>query len=307
MADSGKFSDIQNDQSLESFDEELPESLSLPTFSVSQMTTIHAPFTDDCLFREQSGIPAIGLWRQKVDEVGEAEAVAALGRSGLKVTTLSYAGGFTGSAGLLYGEALDDGYDAVFTAAAVGARTLIVSPGGRGRYTARHEYRLVTQAVRELSVVAEEVGVQLAVMPRNSLLAGKWTSLHSLEEAIDLCDATGRKNVGVVYDSFYLANSPRDLKILEKHSNRIFALQLRDTVKPGGQEYDQCLPGTGVLPLEDIIQRLFENGFSGDIDVQVFSERLWKDEPSDVLTLCQQRMVTLLKSSLPDAVSTFDV
>lgn len=271
------------------------------------MTTLHAPFADDCLFRERSGIPAIGLWRQKIDEFGEAEAVAALRQSDLKVTTLSYAGGFTGSAGLLYREALEDGYDAVFTAAAVGARTLIVSPGGRGRYTARHEYRLVTQAVRELSVVAEEVGVQLAVMPRAALLAGKWTSLHSLEEAIDLCDATGHRNAGVVYDSFYLADSAGDLKTLEAYASRVFALQLRDTRHPGGREYDQCLPGAGVLPLEDIIQSLFENGFRGDIDVQVFSETLWKDEPSDVLTRCQQGMETLLKSSLNDVVSTFDV
>lgn len=307
MTDSGKFSDIRNSESLESIAEELQESFSLPQFSVSQMTTMHASFEDDCLLREQSGIPAIGLWRQKVDECGESEAVLALRKSGLNVTTLSYAGGFTGSAGLLFSEALDDGYNAVFTAAAVGARTLIVSPGSRGRYTARHEYRLVTQAVRELSVVAEEVGIQLAIMPRTSRLAGRWTSLHSLEEAIDLCDATGRGNVGVVYDSFYLPNSPRDLRTAEENAGRIFAIQLRDTMNPDGREYDQCLPGTGVLPLEEIIQSLFENGFSGDIDVQIFSEQLWKDEPSDLLSRCRQSMAVLLKSSLPRTVSTFDV
>jgi sugar phosphate isomerase/epimerase len=307
LADPGKYSDIQNDQALESFGEELSESPVLPQFSINQMTTLRASFEDDFSIRQDAGIAAIGLWRQKVDEFGEIEAVETVKKSGLKVTTLSYAGGFTGRTGLQFREALDDGYEAVFTAAAVGARTLIVSPGGRGRYTARHEQRLVTQAIRELSFVAEDLNVQLAVMPRNSQLAGKWTSLNSLEDAVALCDATGQSNVGIVYDSFYLAGVKDGLQTAEEFAERIFTLQLRDTLTPGGAEYDQCFPGAGILPLEETIQCLFENGFAGNIDVQIFSERLWKQDPSEVLSSCQQSVTNLLKSSLIGLASTFGV
>lgn len=253
---------------------------------------------------------AIGLWRKKIEEFGEPEAIDAVRKSGLSVTTLSYAGGFTGSAGLQYREALDDGYQAVFTAAAVGARTLVVSPGARGRYTARHERRLVIQAVRELSVVAEELGVQLALMPRTSRLAGRWTSLHSLEEAIELCDATGRSNVGVAYDTFYLAGvdgalHPDDrLRVAETCASRIFVLQLRDAPEIAGAEYAQCIPGTGILPLADTVQCLFEHGFNGDIDIQVFSEEIWKQDPASVLNSCGQSVLGLLKNSLIDAASS---
>jgi sugar phosphate isomerase/epimerase len=300
LADSAKFSGIQNDSTISPFDDELSssESLQLPRFSINQMTTMRASFADDLAVRQQADASAVGLWRKKVDEVGEAVAVEAVKRSGLAVTSLSYAGGFSGSAGLKFTEALDDGYDAVFTAAALGARTLVISTGARGRYTARHEYRLVTQAVRELSFVAEELGVQLAVMPRSTRHAARWTSLHNLADAISLCDETGRKNVGVVYDNFYLAEDPEALRFAEQCAEQIFVLQLRDALETAGEEYGQCVPGTGILPVQETIHCLFESGFAGDVDVQIFSEQLWKQDTLDVVTNCQQQVAELLRTCL---------
>lgn len=259
---------------------------------------MRASFAEDLAVRQQADVSAVGLWRKKVDEVGEAAAVEAVKRSGLSVTTLSYAGGFSGSAGLKFSEALDDGYDALFTAAALGARTLIISTGARGRYTARHEYRLVTQAVRELSFVAEELGVQLAVMPRSMRHAARWTSLHNLADAIALCDATGRKNVGVVYDNFYLAEDADALIFAEQCAEQIFVLQLRDAMEMGGAEYAQCVPGIGILPVQEVIHCLFESGFTGDVDVQVFSEQLWKQDAVDVVARSQQQVAELLRTCL---------
>ena len=306
MADSSKFSDIQNSPTTGSFDDGVTssESLHLPEFSINQMTTMRASFADDLAVRRQAGVSAVGLWRKKVDEVGEIVAVEALKKSRLAVTTLSYAGGFSGSAGLKFSEALDDGYDALFTAAALGARTLIISTGARGRYTARHEYRLVTQAVRELSFVAEELGVQLAVMPRSSRHAARWTSLHNLADAIALCDATGRKNVGVVYDNFYLAEDAEALRFAEQCAEQIFVLQLRDAKEMGGAEYAQCVPGSGILPVQQTIHSLFENGFTGDVDVQVFSEQLWKQDIVDVVTDCQKQVAELLRTCLAETTAS---
>ncbi len=298
LADSAEFSDIQNSPNFKSFGEGLSDSCEVPRFSVNQMTTLRASFAEDLTSRQQAGVSAIGLWRKKIDETGEEEAVDAVRKSGLEVTTLSYAGGFSGSAGLQFREALDDGYTALFTAAAVGARTLIVSPGSRGRYTERHEFRLVTQAIRELAFVAEELGVQLAVMPRTSRFAGRWTSMHSFEEAITLCDATGRSNVGVVYDTFYLAEDADALRVASQCAERVFVLQLRDALEADGSEYAQCLPGAGHLAMEETIQCFVEGGFTGDVDIQIFSEEIWKQEPRDVLNECARQVNALLRACL---------
>jgi sugar phosphate isomerase/epimerase len=301
LADSAEFSDIQNSPNFKSCGEGLSDSREVPRFSVNQMTTLRASFAEDLTSRHQAGMSTIGLWRKKIDEIGEAEAVDALRKSGLEVTTLSYAGGFSGSAGLQFREALEDGYEALFTAAAVGARTLIVSPGSRGRYTARHEFRLVTQAIRELSFVAEELGVQLAVMPRTSRYARRWTSMHSFEKAIALCDATGRSNVGVAYDSFYLAEDADALNLAAQCVERVFVLQLRDALEAGGAEYAQCLPGVGQLSVEETIQCLFESGFTGDVDIQICSEEIWKQDSAVVLSDCQREVNALLRTCLSES------
>lgn len=271
------------------------------------MTTLRASFEEDLSARQLAGVAAIGLWRKKIVEVGESVAVEAVRNSGLDVTTLSYAGGFSGSAGLQFREALDDGYDALFTAAAVGARTLIISPGGRARYTARHEFRLVTQAIRELSFVAEELDVQLAVMPRTTRHAGRWTSQHSLEQAVALCDATGRSNVGVVYDTFYLAEDGDALNVAGQCAERIFVLQLNDALESGGPEYGQCMPGAGNLPIRETIQCLYESGFSGDVDVQIFAEEVWKQDVNDTSASCQREVSSMLRSCLAGAPASIGV
>jgi sugar phosphate isomerase/epimerase len=309
LADSAKFSDIQNGPKCDSFSEGISdaEMTVVPRFSINQMTTLRASFEEDLSARQLAGVAAIGLWRKKIVEVGESAAVEAVRRSGLDVTTLSYAGGFSGSAGLQFREALDDGYDALFTAAAVGARTLIVSPGSRARYTARHEFRLVTQAIRELSFVAEELDVQLAVMPRTARHAGRWTSLHSLEQAITLCDATGRSNVGVAYDTFYLAEDGDALSVAEQCAERIFVLQLNDALDSSGPEYAQCVPGAGNLPVRETIQSLYESGFSGDVDVQIFAEEIWKQDVNDALTSCQRQVSSMLRSCLAGASASVGV
>lgn len=300
MADSGKSTEIQSDPILNTFAEGLSGNSSPLQFSINQMTTLRSSLDEDLAACKRAGVSAIGLWRNKIDEAGEQAAIDAIRKSALDVTTLSYAGGFTGSSGLQFQEALDDGYNAVFTAASVGARTLVISPGARGRYTAKHEFRLVVQAIRELSFVAQEMGVQLAVMPRCRRLAGRWTSLHDLEDAVALCDATGQSNVGVVYDTFYLAESVSGT--LKQHASRIFVLQLRDAKESDGDEYAQCIPGTGGLPLEATVQCLLRNGFRGDIDIQVCSEELWKQAPEDVLSACRRSVQALLRNSLLDAV-----
>ena len=271
------------------------------------MTTLRASFEEDLSARQLAGVAAIGLWRKKIMEIGESVAVEAVRNSGLDVTTLSYAGGFSGSAGLQFREALDDGYDALLTAAAVGARTLIVSPGGRARYTARHEFRLVTQAIRELSFVADELDLQLAVMPRTTRHAGRWTSLHSLEQAVALCDATGRSNVGVVYDTFYLAEDTDALSVAGQCADRIFVLQLNDALDSRGPEYAQCMPGTGNLPIWETIQCLYENGFSGDVDVQIFDEDAWKQDVNDTLASCQRQVSSMLRSCLAGASASVGI
>ena len=58
--------------------------------------------------------------------------------------------------------------------------------------------------------------------------------------------------------------------------------------------YDRLLPGEGNLPLADFLTVLRENGFMGDVDVQVWSDVVWKRPVTEVLSVVRSHVDQLL-------------
>ncbi|MBI1312803.1 TIM barrel protein [bacterium] len=295
MSDPGKFS-AEDDVALPSLD---CDARLVMDYSINQITTCSSPFEADIAEWRHAGIPSIGLWRRKVDEIGEQQAVELIRSSGLNVTSVSFAGGFTGSSGFQFREALSDGYDALFLAAAVGANTVVIAPGSRGRYTERHERRLVVSAVRELAMAADDFGLTLALLPMERRFAGEWTSLTSLRCAAEMADDTGRDNVGIVFDTFQFGRSDRIVAILEHLATLIDLVQLSDSIAGPATMYDRLVPGEGDLPLADFLAALRENGFVGDVDVQVWSDAVWHRPITEVLAAVRSQVDQLLAVPTP--------
>ena len=65
--------------------------------SINQMTMYRWPFERDVERLAAAGIPAVGVWRRKLTDYGEANALELLQKNGLAVSNLLWAGGFTGS------------------------------------------------------------------------------------------------------------------------------------------------------------------------------------------------------------------
>ena len=78
-----------------------------------------------------AGIHGIGVWRQKLSDYGEDKGVELLAESGLEVSNLLWAGGFTGSDGRSLKDSVDDAKDAIRLAAEMHAACLVVYSGSR--------------------------------------------------------------------------------------------------------------------------------------------------------------------------------
>ena len=301
MSDPGKFS-AENDVVLPSLD---CDARIVMDYSINQITTCSASFESDIAEWQRAGIPSIGLWRRKVDEVGEQRAAELIRESGLNVTSVSFGGGFTGSSGFQFREALSDGYQALFLAAAVGASTVVIAPGSRGRYTERHERRLVVSAIRELATAADDFGLSLSLLPMHYRLAREWTSLVSLESAAEMAGDVGRDNVGIVFDTYQFGRTDEILSSLEQLASLIDLVQLSDSVEEASSPYDRLLPGEGDLPLTDFLTALRENGFIGDVDVQVWSDSVWERPSAEVLAAVRSHVDQLL--AVPTRISELPV
>jgi len=240
--------------------------------SINETTTFRWSFEEDALHYAAAGIPAIGVWRQKLSDFGRVKAVELLEECRLKVSHLFWAGGFTGSDGRRYDESVQDAFDAIEAAAEISAPTLVVHSGGRGGHTANHARRLMKNALHELAPEAHKKGVTLAIEPMHPGCAAEWTFLTCLDEALALLDAVGSRHAKLVLDTYHLGHDADLLDRIPQIVDRVALVQLGDARHPPGNEPNRCLLGDGMVPLPEIVGALQAAGYEGYYDFEVLGE-----------------------------------
>ena len=244
--------------------------------SLSQLTTLQWSLSDEVSQLKQAGFDAIGLWRPKLTEFGERRAAEALSNARLPVSSLSFAGGFTGGCGFSYLEAIEDGCQAIDQAVIVGAKTVVVVGGSRHGHTDRHSLRLVVDGLRKLAEHAERTPVTLSLLPMHRFFNKRWTFLNSLDQTLDVLSAVDRPQVGLAFDTYHLWEEPRLVERIAEIAPFTNIVQLSDCNRLPDSEKDRRMPGDGIIPLRDLIQAFQSSGYAGYFDIQVWSGNVWK-------------------------------
>lgn len=240
--------------------------------SMSELTTYRWMFEVDVQRYAVAGYQGIGIWRPKLVECGEERGIDCLLESGLSVSSLMWAGGFTGSDGRTYSFSLDDALEALRLASAVRAGCLVVYSGGRGGHTHGHARRLVHQALLELAQAAQELDVTLAIEPMHPACGWEWTFLNSIDDTLELiAEIPGLKFVFDLYHWGHLRDLLPRLSMLIPH---IALVQLADASHPPSGEQDRLPLGRGVLPLRQWTQLLLENGYAGFFETELMGPEI---------------------------------
>jgi sugar phosphate isomerase/epimerase len=250
---------------------------------ISELTTFRWSFEEDLEHYAAVGVGAVGVWRQKLSDFGEEKGAELLADSGLAVSSLQWAGGFTGSDGRSHAESLQDARLAVRLAAELQAECLIVHSGSRGVHTHNHSRRLFRQAIDKLLPLAEEVGVPLALEPMNGDCGHEWTFLSCLEEARTFVESYHSDHLRIALDTYYWAHDPRLKDHLAELAPRLALVQLGDARQPPGGEPDRCPLGEGSLPLREIISRLDAAGYRGFYEVELMGAEIEASDYREVL------------------------
>ncbi|MBN2581089.1 MAG: sugar phosphate isomerase/epimerase [Pirellulales bacterium] len=242
--------------------------------SMNETTTFRWSFEEDVINYAAAGIPALGVWRQKLSDCGLARAVELLTSRGLKVSHLFWAGGFTGSDGRTYRESVDDAREAVRTAAGLSCPTLVLCSGARAGHTFNHARRLLLDALRELAAEAAETGVVLALEPMHPGCAADWTFLTTVDETLAVLDRLGDPRVKMVLDVYHLGQEVGLTDRIPEILPHVALVQLGDARQPPDGEQNRCRLGEGTIPLEAIVTALRTAGYDGFYDVELLGEEL---------------------------------
>jgi sugar phosphate isomerase/epimerase len=248
--------------------------IAVAALSINEMTTFRWSFEEDVRRYKAAQIPAIGVWRQKLADYGEAKGIKLLKESGLAVSNLLWAGGFTGSDGHSYQESLADAREAIALAQALATNCLVVYSGGRNGHTQNHARRLFASALSELLPEAERAGVVLAVEPMHAGCAEEWTLLTSLDEALALVERVSSPNLKLAFDTYHLGHEPSIVEHAAAAARHVAIVHLGDSAAPPDREQNRLCLGEGNLPLRPLVAALAGAGYDGYYDVELMGEAI---------------------------------
>ncbi len=265
--------------------------------SMNEVTTYRWSFEEDVENYCRAGYHSIGLWRHKLCDLEEEQAVDMLAGSGLGVSNVACAGGFTGLGGVSFREGVEDAITALRLASRVQAGCLVVHPGGRNNHTSRHAFRLLRAALDELLPTAEHYEVPLALEPMHIACAASWTFLTDFERVSELVADYSTPYLKLALDTYHFPWSEADHNILPEIAQHIGVVYLADRREPPSIDHDRCPLGRGQLPLADILATLLEAGYAGPFDVRIMGTEIEPGDYGRLLAESRQAFAELIQSA----------
>lgn len=133
--------------------------------------------------------------------------------------------------------------------------------------------------LRALDDIATPRGIRLSF----EFLGFSWCSVRTPKGVAEIIDRAGRDNVGINFDAchFYGGGGQLD-EIDHLDASKIYAFHLNDmedVPKEAITDGKRLLPGEGVIPLNDIFNRLKRIGYDGLCSVELFREEYWQWDP----------------------------
>ncbi|MGA7205615.1 MAG: sugar phosphate isomerase/epimerase family protein [Specibacter sp.] len=296
--------------------------------SINTATIKKASLAEALTLTAGAGLSHIGLWRDKVAEVGLETAVDMVRASGLQVSSLCRGGFLTAADGAGQAAALADNQAAILEAKALGAPEIImvvgglpdfsVSPGAVDRTAGDDDggsatavaggkdlvlaRRRVADRLAELVPFALEHGVRLVLEPLHPMYAADRAVVSTLGQALDLAAPHPAAAVGVVVDTFHVWWDPylREQITRAGDEGRIASYQVCDFKVPIAADalLSRGFMGDGVIDFASIGQWVAEAGYDGVVEVEIFNQEIWDQPFAEVIDTVKARYAELVAPHL---------
>lgn len=267
--------------------------------SLNTMTTKDFTLREAVEAAAGAGLGGIGLWRDRVAEEGLDTAAKLVREHGLRVSSLCRGGFLTGADATA---AFDDNRRAIEEAATLGTAELVLVVGGLVDRDLPEARRRVADRLDELVPYAVEHDVRLALEPLHPVFCADRAVISTLAQALALAAPYPASAVGVVVDTFHVWWDP-DLAagIAEAGAQRrISAYQVCDWLVPMAADplVSRGMMGDGVIDFAAITTLVRDAGYDGDVEVEIFNEKVWATAGHTVIETMKQRYRDLVAPAL---------
>ena len=264
--------------------------LALNQATVKRLTLAEA--AEGCV---RHGIAAIGLWRDRVQEIGIEAAAKVVRASGLEVTSLCRGGFLTAGTAGERAAALADNRQAVLEAAGVGTDVLILVVGGlpAGSRDLPAARAAVADGVAELAPFAAGHGVKLAIEPLHPMFCADRAVVSTLGQALDIAGHFPAEQVGVVVDTYHVWWDPQLEESIARagRENRIHSYQECDWILPLPADVllGRGHVGDGHIDFARMRALVTAAGWRGYAEVEIFNQQIWDADGDQTIATVRAR------------------
>lgn len=250
-------------------------------------TTMHADLETDIRAAGEAGFDMIEIWAAKLRKFLEFHSIAELKAilSGSNIEAYSI-----NSIEHITFRTLED-YESVkaqcgelsAVAGELACPYIVVVPGKLPQNAT--EEIIIDESVgvlNGLADISEPYGVSLAF----EFLGQTDCSVQTLDLAKKIVGKVDRKSVGLVIDTFHFYAGNSSLEAIETlDPAKLFIFHINDAEdlpKELLTDAHRLYPGTGILPIGEIKQRLDKIGWDHTVSVEIFRPEYWEQDPFEV-------------------------
>jgi sugar phosphate isomerase/epimerase len=229
-----------------------------------------------------AGIRGISIWRHVIEPIGAIEAGKIVRDHGMYVPAIVRGGFFTSLDPAARNSSLDMNRICIDEAREIGAEMVVLVVGATPGLPLTEARKQVTDGIAALVPYAKQANVKLAIEPLHPMYAADKSCINRMADARKVCQAIGDPIVGIAADVYHIWWDP-DLEAeirLAGQMSLIFGFHVCDWLTETKHMLtDRGLMGEGVIDIRQIRSWVETAGFTGSIEVEVFSERHWvKDQ-----------------------------
>lgn len=264
---------------------------------INQATTMSTDMLTDLQAYAEAGFESVEVWLAKLETLleqgGSLDRVQnVMQRVGIRAVAACAQGDCLLSEGEQRRVVLDTLERRLLLTRAVGADVLVVYSESPERVEPS-VWEVVPHRLAEVADMAADRGVTIALeFIRGSRLVG------SLATADRVVGAADRPNLGVAFDTFHFyAGISKMADLVKLDVSRLALVHVNDvpdTPRETWTDADRVLPGTGVLPLPEMLSLIRDKGYQGHVSLELFSRDLWADDPFTTARRAHEAVTQLL-------------
>lgn len=234
----------------------------------------------------RAGVKGISVWRDALEGRNAASIGDRIRSAGLSIVATVRGGFFPALSEAERQARIEDNKAFIQLSAALGSPLLVIVPGAHPGQSLQESRRQIRKGLEAILKEAEQVGLRLAIEPLHPMYADTRSAIVTLEQANDLCRELEHPLLGIAVDVYHLWWDPNLNREIRRAGERkkIFAFHVCDWKSPTTDFLnDRGLMGEGCIDIPGIRREVEKNGFSGFIEVEIFSNRYWSMDQQEFL------------------------